>query len=466
VRFNSLIYFAFFAVVLAVTWSLPARARKIWLLVASCAFYASWHPPYLLLLVAAAALNHFGSRWIVAGERRAPRGAVIIALTFAPLVVFKYAGWLATTANVPLALFGWQLPVPHWLLPLGISFYLFECVSFTVDVVRKREKPHTLVDFLFFVAFFPKLIAGPILRAKELLPQLQRDRAISPEQAGSALRLIVTGLFIKTVLADGIAQAVDTGFSHAADRLGTLDAWVLAFGFGLQIYFDFSSYSRLAIGSARLLGFELVENFDHPYAATSPADFWARWHMSLSRWIRDYVFYPLVGRKTSLPAMMRAAILSMTVCGIWHGAGWGFVLWGLWHGLMVAGYHLVNFKRRGLPATKLRSLAGWAVTLPLVMLGWLLFRASSATDGLVLIARAFDPRRLSTRDLSGTFYLQVALLTGAVLAASQLAKPVAKAWEAPRGPLFGMAEGAILGLLLTVSLIYLRGQTAFIYFQF
>ncbi|MBL8956022.1 MAG: MBOAT family protein [Myxococcaceae bacterium] len=473
-RFNSLVYFGFLAVVVAVLWLLPVRARKAWLLVASCVFYGSWHAPFLGLLLTAATLNHLGARWIVAATDRHRRGTVVIAANLLLLAVFKYADWaLSGVSGISTWLGGPAVPLPGWVLPLGISFYLFECISYTVDLVRKRETLHPFFDFLLFIAYFPKLIAGPILRAKEFLPQLAKHRPPDAASVRTALRELLIGLFLKVVIADGLSQGVDAAFSKSPASLGVLDVWVMAIGFGLQIYFDFSSYSRMAIGSARLCGIELVENFNHPYVARSPADFWARWHMSLSRWIRDYVFYPLVGRKTSLGAMVRAALGSMLLCGLWHGAGWGYVLWGLAHGLLVAGYHVMTFSGRGRPPVKsaVRSLIGAVVTFAGVSLAWLLFRAPSAADGFALLGRALSPLGHLNRALSGTFYLEVFLVTLAVWSAPWVSGRLESGWSRlqtrPRRLAFAAGlEGLAWGLLFAVSLVYLRGQTAFIYFQF
>jgi alginate O-acetyltransferase complex protein AlgI len=245
----------------------------------------------------------------------------------------------------------------------------------------------------------------------------------------------------------------------------------MAVGFGLQIYFDFASYSRMAIGSARLCGIELVENFNNPYLARSPADFWNRWHMSLSRWIRDYVFFPMVGKKTTLNALMRAAIGSMVLCGVWHGAGWTFVAWGTWHGLGVASYHLLTHQNRSTPAETtpdrpVITMIAIVATFAFVMLGWIFFRSTSVVDAFFLVGRALWPLGGLHRTLSGTFYLQVAAVTGCVwLFPIMIAKLERSISKAPAWIKVG-GRGLAWGTLACVSLLYLRGQTAFIYFQF
>jgi D-alanyl-lipoteichoic acid acyltransferase DltB (MBOAT superfamily) len=254
----------------------------------------------------------------------------------------------------------------------------------------------------------------------------------------------------------------------------------MAVAFGLQIYFDFSSYSRMAIGSARLCGIQLVDNFNYPYSSTSPVDFWNRWHMSLSRWIRDYLFFPLLGKKATLGAMCRAALISMTLCGIWHGAGWPFLLWGFYHGVLIAGYHVLTYGQRTAGATgasdAISSPARWLVTMlttfAVVSLGWVFFRSASTAQALGLFQRALMPWEFSYRALSGTFYLHATVLALAVWLAPLAARLVVKVAGAEKpesaggGLFFWTAQGGLVGAMLVLCLIYLRGQTAFIYFQF
>jgi alginate O-acetyltransferase complex protein AlgI len=480
-RFNSPIYLLFLPLVMVAVWSTPARARRWVLLVASYLFYASWHWPYLGLLAGSAALNHWGAKWIVAGpSNRKWRGGWVLAANLLLLAIFKYLSWLCENVNAVGSWLGLEplVGVPRWILPLGISFYVFEAISYTVDTIRKRERIHSFWDFQLFIAFFPKLIAGPIMRAKELLPQIEHPALrLSSTSFLDGLWMIVSGLFLKVVLADGIAPSVDQAFARPFDSVGSTDVWLMAVAFGLQIYFDFSSYSRMAIGSARLCGIELVDNFNYPYSSTSPVDFWNRWHMSLSRWIRDYLFFPLLGKKATLGAMCRAALISMTLCGVWHGAGWPFLLWGLYHGVLIAGYHVLTYRQRtAAPAPvesaprPARQLAAMLLTFGLVSLGWTLFRSATTEQALGLIEHALMPWQFSYRALSGTFYMHAALLVLAVWAApgaAAVVRRLAATYESRAAALTAWtAQGATIGAMLVLCLIYLRGQTAFIYFQF
>jgi D-alanyl-lipoteichoic acid acyltransferase DltB (MBOAT superfamily) len=468
VRFNSLTFWAFLFTVTAVLWLLPKKGRRAWLLGASYLFYGSWHYPYLFLLFGAAAVNWAGARWIAAVDARGRRGAVLIAVNLFVLGLFKYLDFTVDNANVVAGWIGLgPFPLPGWVLPLGVSFYLFECMSYTIDVVRKREKPHGFWDLQLFLAFFPHLIAGPILRVKELIPQIEKLDRIDAARVRKGAGLLVSGLFIKIVLADALAPGVDHAFSRSPAALGSTDVAVMAAAFGLQVYFDFAGYSQIAIGSAHLLGIELVENFNFPYSATSPVEFWNRWHMSLSRWIRDYLFYPLVGKKATLVAMCKAAIVSMTLCGVWHGAGWTFALWGLYHGALIAGYHVLTFHRRSKPkAAGALRIGSIVLTFALVSAGWIFFRSRSAEQALELLARLATPWAHTARALSGMFYLHVAVLVALVWA-----MPAVDAWRgrfrtAEPSPAFALLEGILAGCAIVLCLIYLRGQTAFIYFQF
>ena len=488
-RFNSLTYWLFLALVVVVLWLLPGRrSRRGWLLAASYVFYASWHWPYLLLLVSAVTFNHLGARWIVAAEDRRRRGAFVLAGDVLLLALFKYLDWLIESADAVGGLLGLPAVEPlGWVLPLGISFYLFQAMSYVIDLVRKRETLHPFWDFQLYIAFFPQLIAGPIMRAKELLPQLESSWRVGAEDLRLGLRWVISGLFVKIVLADGLAPQVDHAFARTPQALGSFDVAVMAVAFGLQVYFDFSAYSRIALGSARLCGLKLVENFDFPYSARTPTDFWARWHMSLSRWIRDYLFFPLASGRPGLAGLCWAALVSMTLCGLWHGAGWTFVLWGLYHGLLIAGYHLFTFHRRrpvrrGAAVetdgwTRLRRQASGVLatlaTFSLVSLGWLLFRSSDLDQAFGLLGRVLTPWLHTHRALPGTFYLHTALLLGAVWLAPRVKRWLDRLLEdrsTERSPLrvwgLGLAEGTVLGLLMVLCLVYLRGQTTFIYFQF
>ncbi|MBX7165603.1 MAG: hypothetical protein K1X74_04580 [Pirellulales bacterium] len=484
-RFVSPVFWIFLLSVVIVLGLLPRSWRKWWLLVTSYLFYASWHWPYLALLCGCAVLTWWGGNWIaqVEGPLRARRGWTIILINVAVLVLYKYLDWTILQLRIVNRLLGlsFEIPYAELVLPLGISFYLFESSSYIFDVVKKRESPHGFWDVQLFIAFFPKLIAGPIMRAKELMPQFEGELRPTARDLQEGLTLIATGLFTKAVLADSIGPQVDDAFAREAVALGSTDVMVMSMAFAVQCYLDFSAYSRIALGAAQMCGIRLVENFNFPLSATSPPDFWNRWHMSLSRWIRDYVYYPLVGGRVTLGNMCRATILAMTICGVWHGAGWKFAVYGLYHGCLIAAYHVFRYvTRKYQPLAEDDTWAGRIVAgLSVVALNvalwpaWAMFRADDFRHALQLLAIMFMPWQHSVRSLSGTFYLHVATLMALVWMApylvpalKQLGAEIGAKVSQRRQGWLSATGGAVTGLLFALCLVYLRGKLTFIYFQF
>lgn len=487
-RFNSIVFLLFLAAVLLLLWLLPQRFRKAWLTVTSAFFYGTWHWPYLLLLIGTVGFTHVGARWIDgAGDDvlRHRRKRWVIAALCTLLGLFKYADWLIASTNLALGVVDLSgLPLLELVLPLGISFYVFETIGYIYDLGRKREPLYGFWDLLLWVAFFPHLIAGPIMRAKEFIKQTDVDLSLRAADVREGVRLIATGLFLKVALADGLSQNLDQAFARDADTLGATDVLVMGAGFGLQVYLDFSAYSRIGIGAGRLCGIRLVENFDFPFSAKSPTEFWNRWHMSLSHWIRDYLFYPLVGGNLSVRSMVRASIISMALCGLWHGAGAHYVAFGVYHGLLLAANYVWLARKRErnkgkAPKPKKDGLAGMAVALlvtlgmfALLVPGWIFFRTVEMGDGFVMLGNALTPWAHSGRTLPGTLYLHVVLLQLAVWLAPVAARQVARAEDVARRQgavakyAFQATTGLGVGFLLVAFAIYLEGQSSFIYFQF
>jgi len=483
-RFNSHIYLVFLVGVVAVLWLLPVRARKAWLLFASYVFYASWGASMLGLLVGSATLNYFGARWIVQVPNRRRRGGLIIAGNVALLAAFKYLGWLDENVNSLFSLLGIsaRLPVPRWALPLGISFYLFESISYIADITLKRERPRSFLDLQLFIAFFPKLLAGPILRGKEFFPQLELNKRPDADAIRYALRQIAIGLFLKTVLVEraflGIAAKVDESFARPLAEITSADAWIMALAFSVQLYFDFSAYTRIALGSARLCGVTLVENFNHPFMSTSPAEFWQRWHMSLSRWVRDYLYFPLQGglEGTSKLRTAWAAFASMLVFGVWHGAGWNFVAFGAYQGFILAAYYVVSpvFARaigNSPPGLWVRRLGGWAMTTGLFCLGALPWRCRDIATALGLLHRAIAPWAFPGVGVRHVFlaktleFAAFIMIAGFIHVALERRKKSDATADGPRYVAAAL-EGIALALLFIMSLIHMRGSNTFVYFQF
>ena len=403
------------------------------LLIASSMFYGFWRWEYLSVMYISALTDYFTAiaidkTPIENKRRRNGLLAITLFVNLGLLCYFKYLFFFTENANNLLNVFGinYELPLMQVLLPFGISFYTFETISYTVDVYRgliKSEK--SFLNYGLFVTFFPKLVAGPIQRASELLIQLKNRPEFNKEFIAEGLKRILYGLFLKVALADNISPLVDEGFAINPDTLSALDVWMLAFLFGFQIYFDFSAYSHIAVGAAKMMGINIPENFNFPYIASSFKDFWKRWHISLSSWIRDYLYLPLSGVKVvkstgvggigeSLDKNVKssknkALFLTWAIMGLWHGANWTFVFWGLYHATMV-------FIERKLKPIRDRFkflnsyIICWAITLPLAMLSWIPFRAKTLSDTFVMLSKVVNPLKYSFLSMRENNYIITALL--------------------------------------------------------
>jgi alginate O-acetyltransferase complex protein AlgI len=392
--FNSLTFVAFFAIVLLLhSLPLPWSVKKLNLLVASYLFYAAWNPPFLLLLWASTLVD-----WLVARQmhrqptphRRKAWLAVSLAINLGFLGFFKYGQFLMENWQALVALAGVHYQPPAWdvLLPVGISFYTFHSMSYTLDVYWRRVEPiPNLFDFALFVAFFTQLVAGPILRKADLVPQFARPRTATTDQLCWGLALMTLGLFEKVVLADGaLAPSADAVFGNA-DAVGAVDAWIGTLAFSGQIFCDFAGYSTAAVGAALCLGFSIPNNFRSPYGAIGFSDFWRRWHISLSTWLRDYLYIPLGGNRRGEWRTYHNLMATMLLGGLWHGANWTFVVWGGLHGAFLAAERWLKClsERWRLPSGWAVKLLLAAVTYLLVNIAWVFFRAKTlARAGIVL----------------------------------------------------------------------------------
>lgn len=461
-------------VVLAETRWPMARPGNLMLLVASYFFYAYIHPWYALLIALTTTVDWACALGIERNPDRKKRFAVIsIATNFSILAVFKYFGFFMDNVLALANAAGWNLDGPHWrvLLPVGISFYTFQSASYVIDVYRgqtsARKNPF---DYALFVSFFPQLVAGPIERAGHLLLQLEAERKFDPAAIRSGVVLILWGLLLKRVIADNCAVLANKVF--ALEQNGFPILWAGVFAFGVQIYADFSAYTNMARGSARLLGIELRENFRHPYLAANPADFWRRWHISLSTWFRDYVYIPLGGNHGTMARVARNILLTFGLSGLWHGANWNFILWGLFHGLLVAGWHVIGAKSPAL--AKGGGLAGaftrWALTFVLVHVAWLMFREQNLTHlwrWLTLDPFIATPNMWRT----GFFIVSQVFLYSVPLWLLPLAEKVLGGnWERLPGPgsWSRVAIEAVVAAVFLTTILTLSSQVGsdFIYFQF
>ena len=399
--FPTVTFAVFFVIVLPVSWLLMPRQRlwRAWILAASYVFYAWWDWRFVFLLVASTVVNHVLAVAIHRAAAVTTRKALLtLAVSFdlGLLAYFKYAGFLVSSAENMLTRLG--LADATWVvnvaLPVGISFYTFMAISYVVDTYRGQLVPASFGRFAVFQAFFPHLVAGPIVRASELLPQLERPRDPRRVDNGRAFVLILSGLFLKVVIANHLAtHIVDEVFAAPANH-SSAEVLFAIYGYAVQIFADFCGYTNIAIGIALLLGYQFPQNFAGPYTAVSLQDFWRRWHMTLSRWLRDYLYIPLGGSRRGRLVTYRNLMLTMLLGGLWHGAAWTFVVWGGIHGAGLARERFVRDRRtaRGLGPprdTATRRWVGRIVTFHVVCFAWIFFRADSFARAGEMIERLF-----------------------------------------------------------------------------
>jgi alginate O-acetyltransferase complex protein AlgI len=482
--FNSLTYLLFLAIVVMSYWLLPHKFRIGLIFVSSCVFYGFWRPEFLLLIFISASIDYLAALKMIDAQNTTIRKRWLwlsLSVNLGLLCYFKYLFFIVDNATLALNYFGYnfQAPALNIILPLAISFYTFETISYIVDVYHKQIEPEkNFWRYSCFVIFFPKLIAGPVLRASEILPQFKQVLNFRNSLFISGLHRIIVGLFLKVVVADNLAPIVDAGFSQPINTLSALDVWTLAFLFGFQIYFDFSAYSSIAIGSARLFGIHIPENFYFPYASSSPKEFWQRWHISLSSWIRDYLYLPLQGEKVKAHSSGGISITShhykrsafiflfitWAIMGLWHGASWTFLIWGLYHASIITLYRLINTQAITYSG-KIKKYLGWSITLPLMMLGWIPFRAQSVQDTLMLWSKIFSPNDYLWLGMRENTYIIAALSLMAFLLAYAF-HSIEKDFLVKRSAWAFMivTTGYTLGIYLII--IFLRPINQFIYFQF
>ena len=374
--------FVFFPVCFILYRLLPnLTAKNVLLTLVSVVFYAFGEPVYVLLLLLSVAVNYVCGRLIALGRPRKKLVLVLaVVINLALLSVFKYTDFAVSTVN---HVFGLHFSLPGIALPVGISFFTFQGLSYVIDVYRDETLvSRDLLKLALYISFFPQLIAGPIVKYHDVRLQIDQ-RKTCPALTADGLRRFVLGLSKKLLLSNTVGQMADMVFTAGAGQLDARTAWLGAVCYCLQIYFDFSGYSDMAIGLGRMFGFRFLENFDHPYASASIQEFWRRWHISLSSWFRDYLYIPLGGnRKGKLRAELNKCVVFFCT-GLWHGASWNFVLWGLWHGLFMI---LEDLLPKG---GKVRRLFGHVTTLLVVLLGFVLFRANTLADAGLVFSKMF-----------------------------------------------------------------------------
>jgi alginate O-acetyltransferase complex protein AlgI len=464
----------FFVVVFAAYWALPwHRGRVLLLLIASLYFYACWNRWLALLLCISTVGDYFLARGMEAtGSPRVRKlllGASLVA-NVGLLCYFKYANFFLRSLEDAAGAcgLGVSLPVLRVVLPVGISFYTFEAINYTVDVYRgKVRAARDLTHFMLFILFFPHLIAGPIVRARAFLPLIGRRKRWSWLRAHTGALLILLGVVKKLAVADRMALYVDPVFADQA-AYGTAALWLAGIAYALQIYCDFSGYSDMAMGLAHLFGYHLAPNFNMPFLAANVSELWRRWHISLSSWIRDYVFIPLGGNRGSRLCTYRNLLLTFTLCGLWHGAGWTYVVWGLLNGAMLVLHSAFRdwCERRPRLASALRTAPGTTMRVALTFAGFCLtmvvFRSPNLAAGGAAVWHMLAPAAGAGLPLQahGLYLTFAAVALAHALGQGNAARRLLERTPAP-------ARGLALGALLTLALVLAPASSkAFIYFQF
>jgi alginate O-acetyltransferase complex protein AlgI len=449
--------FGFLPAFLAAYYVLPKTSRNWLILLASTLFYAWWRADALIVLYAIAGGSYFAGMIVVrANSARVKTWAVRLGVAFnlAVLGWFKYTTFIL--GNLNTAMGGDPLTVPEIILPIGLSFLAFQSISYVIDVARGDAPPaRKLSDFLAFSSLFPQLIAGPVLRYKDLAHQFE-ERTHSVAIFSRGLRRFIEGLAMKLLVADSVAPLADRIFALPDPTMA--EAWLGAIAYSIQLLFDFAGYSAMAIGLGLMIGFRFPENFDAPYTSRSITEFWRRWHISLSRWLRDYLYVPLGGNRDGKIKTYRNLLLTMVLGGIWHGANWTFVIWGIWHGGLMAIERALGAKFQNTVWPK--SIA-WPLTMIFVVLGWVMFRAETLSAAIVMYAGMFGANGFAMRPelITLTAPTEVLFLAaGAVLS-------IAPGLSVPRLAWAPALQSAALSAVCFVVL-QARTDSPFLYFQF
>jgi alginate O-acetyltransferase complex protein AlgI len=463
--------------VLTLYWVLPWRtARTLVLLGASYYFYSCWDPWLALLVAFSSAIDYLIGRGLDATV--SPRGRTLLMLlsvvgNLSLLAYFKYMNFFLASLEAALRQAGVEssFPVLSILAPVGISFYTFEALSYTVDVyLRRIPAERNLSHFMLFILFFPHLVAGPIVRGRDFLPQIRRRKRWNWRRLQTGLEYIVLGVIKKMVLSDRVAGYSDPVFADPSG-FSSLACWFAVLAYTVQIYCDFSGYTDIAIGVAHLFGFRLTKNFDMPYLAGNVSDFWRRWHISLSSWLRDYLFIPLGGSRGSRWLTYRNLLIVMLLGGLWHGAAWTFIVWGALHGVFLIVHHAFRELCGRWPVlnaaceTLVGRLAAWALTLGCVMLAWVFFRATSFAIAWEVLTRLVVYTPGAKVDLPRTPLLAalglmvLGHLLGSLPWRTWLRKGIPTSFPSPLGAAYAVA--LVLALLFAAD-----GSKAFIYFHF
>jgi alginate O-acetyltransferase complex protein AlgI len=462
---NSYVFIlAFLPLTLLAWWTIRGhRARLVALTLASYLFYGWWDYRFIPLMVLSTTADYLAGLRIHRSESSRARKTWLVALlvfNLGILAIFKYYGFFIDSLNGLAHALGADpsFPALRIVLPIGISFYTFNSISYTIDIYRRQLRPtRSLLEFSTFVALFPHLVAGPIVRYADMDEQFEAlPRRLDPSFAATGIWLIVIGMVKKTLIADVMAAGFVTPLFATIGALGFVQAWIAALAYTAQIYFDFSAYSDMAVGLALLLGFRFPQNFDSPYKSVNISEFWRRWHMSLSFWLRDYLFIPLGGSRDGALRTLRNLMITMFLGGLWHGASWTFAAWGLYHGALLAGHGVLR-ARGWVPRS--RSLST-ALTFVSVVVGWVLFRAQSFGDATRVLGAMSGLFGRGALPAAGTGALRLTLLAGA-LGLTFLAP---NTWQLsfPRS----RAAAVVAALAMFACFLRFAAPSPFLYFQF
>ena len=465
--FTTNAFWNFFCVFFLIYWALRGRRlRLLWLLGGSIFFYMSWNPWLISLILFSASVDYLTALWMDRLKQTWQRRTLLIfsiTTNLGLLAFFKYVNFFLASAYT---IQGWMGTEPasrfiNIILPLGISFYTFETISYIVDVYLKRAAPvRDPLEYAVFILFFPHLVAGPIVRPRDFLPQVRRRHRFSWDRLQLGLQFFLIGLLKKSGLADTLIGVVDPVFA-APDQYGTAATWLAVLAYSAQIYLDFSGYSDMAVGLAHMLGYRLPKNFNMPYLAANMTDFWRRWHISLSSWLRDYLFIPIGGSRAGLWHTCRNLMVTMLLGGLWHGASWTFVAWGGWHGVLLVAHKLLpRWQWRESIAFRPLAITG---TFLAVTVGWVFFRAQSFADAGTILSQLCWPTAgqvLSEGQLWKVAIVLVLLVVGHSI-------HVLVDLRRRERALPDVAVGAVLTALLLMALVLSPEKSqAFIYFQF
>jgi alginate O-acetyltransferase complex protein AlgI len=486
--FNSITFLFFLSLVFTIFWLLNLRWKNLFLLIVSCIFYGFWRWEYLIVMFISAYTDYYTSLLIykTPNSNKIKRKILLFITLFVNLGMlfyFKYLYFVLDNSNSVLSYFNFdfRFPIFKILLPFGISFYTFETISYTVDVYRGILKPKKkFLDYFLFVTFFPKLVAGPIQRASELLPQFNQYYRLNVDAVAIGLKRILFGLFLKVVIADNLAIFVDEAYSINYSLASALDVFNLAFLFGFQIYFDFSAYSHIALGAAMLFNIKIPENFDFPYMSISLKSFWKRWHISLSAWIRDYLYLPLLGvsvnessGKSGIGATLDknrnrrstfALFITWTIMGFWHGANWTFLFWGFYHASFIFIERKLAPVRALSPIFRFKFI-NWGITLVVSMLSWIPFRTQTLSQTFTLYSRLFNYKNYTYFSLRENSYIVCFCLLIFIVFAFTFNKYLES--KLNRFPKFNTILLLIkYTIMVFLIIIFLRPISQFIYFQF